>query len=134
MAVRTVAEKFLKTLSANPTFRHPLGLASLVSSSSPLFFAAASSAAGIATPYAVIASGMAKWLQLYSCVLMVRVMLSWFPNIQWERQPMCAIRDLSDPYLNLFRNILPPVMGILDMSPMLAFFVLGFFQVVLGYN
>ncbi|RRT37405.1 hypothetical protein B296_00058750 [Ensete ventricosum] len=42
------------------------------------------------TPLTVVASGMAKWLDIYSGVLMVRVLLSWFPNIPWDRQPTSA--------------------------------------------
>lgn len=77
------------------------------------------------TPLTVVAAGLGKWLDIYSGVLMVRVLLSWFPNIPWERQPLSAIRDLCDPYLNLFRNIIPPVFDTLDVSPLLAFAVLG---------
>ncbi|KAI4372178.1 hypothetical protein MLD38_010446 [Melastoma candidum] len=77
------------------------------------------------TPLTVVAAGLAKWLDIYSGVLMVRVLLSWFPNIPWERQPLSAIRDLCDPYLNLFRNIIPPIFDTLDVSPLLAFAVLG---------
>ncbi|CAN6840283.1 unnamed protein product [Brassica oleracea] len=50
--------------------------------------------------------GLSKWLDMYS-VLMVRVLVNWFPNIPWDRQPLSAIRDVCDPYLNLFRNIIP---------------------------
>ncbi|XP_061355929.1 ylmG homolog protein 1-2, chloroplastic-like [Gastrolobium bilobum] len=77
------------------------------------------------TPLTVVAAGLGKWLDIYSGVLMVRVLLSWFPNIPWERQPLSAIRDLCDPYLNLFRNIIPPIFDTLDVSPLLAFAVLG---------
>nr|XP_010923462.1 ylmG homolog protein 1-2, chloroplastic [Elaeis guineensis] len=93
----------------------------------PLFFAALKDRPSgyLNTPLTVVASGMAKWLDIYSGVLMVRVLLSWFPNIPWDRQPLSAIRDLCDPYLNLFRNIIPPVFGTLDVSPLLAFAVLG---------
>ncbi|XP_074568923.1 ylmG homolog protein 1-2, chloroplastic-like isoform X1 [Curcuma longa] len=94
----------------------------------PLFFAArrvARPSGYLNTPLTVVAAGMAKWLDIYSGVLMVRVLLSWFPNIPWDRQPLSAIRDLCDPYLNLFRNIIPPVFDTLDVSPLLAFAVLG---------
>ncbi|EPS74141.1 hypothetical protein M569_00615, partial [Genlisea aurea] len=92
----------------------------------PAFFAAIKSPAGSPnTPLTVVAAGMAKWLDIYSGVLMVRVLLSWFPNIPWDRQPLSAIRDLCDPYLNLFRNIIPPIFDTLDVSPLLAFAVLG---------
>ncbi|XP_010250069.1 PREDICTED: ylmG homolog protein 1-2, chloroplastic-like [Nelumbo nucifera] len=100
---------------------------SLVCTIGPLFFAALRDRPSgyLNTPLTVVASGMAKWLDIYSGVLMVRVLLSWFPNIPWDRQPLSAIRDLCDPYLNLFRNIIPPVFDTLDVSPLLAFAVLG---------
>ncbi|VVB01366.1 unnamed protein product [Arabis nemorensis] len=93
----------------------------------PLFFASIRDrpAGYLNTPLTVVAAGLAKWLDIYSGVLMVRVLLSWFPNIPWDRQPLSAIRDLCDPYLNLFRNIIPPVFDTLDVSPLLAFAVLG---------
>ncbi|KAJ0977938.1 hypothetical protein J5N97_013412 [Dioscorea zingiberensis] len=68
---------------------------------------------------------MPKWLDIYNGVLIVRVLLSWFPNILWDRLPMSTIRDICDPYLNLFRNIFPPVFDLLDASPLLAFAILG---------
>uniref|UniRef100_A0A1J3DKL9 Uncharacterized protein ycf19 n=1 Tax=Noccaea caerulescens TaxID=107243 RepID=A0A1J3DKL9_NOCCA len=95
--------------------------------SGPLFFASIRDrpAGYLNTPLTVVAAGLSKWLDIYSGVLMVRVLLSWFPNIPWDRQPLSAIRDLCDPYLNLFRNVIPPVFDTLDVSPLLAFAVLG---------
>ncbi|XP_021274319.1 ylmG homolog protein 1-2, chloroplastic [Herrania umbratica] len=108
----------LKTTSQNP---HPF------STVGPLFFASLKDRPSgyLNTPLTVVAAGLAKWLDIYSGVLMVRVLLSWFPNIPWDRQPLSAIRDLCDPYLNLFRNIIPPIFATLDVSPLLAFAVLG---------
>ncbi|GAV70753.1 YGGT domain-containing protein [Cephalotus follicularis] len=99
----------------------------LAHSAGPLFFAAVKGRPSgyLNTPLTVVAAGLAKWLDIYSGVLMVRVLLSWFPNIPWDRQPLSAIRDLCDPYLNLFRNIIPPIFDTLDVSPLLAFAVLG---------
>lgn len=76
------------------------------------------------TPQTVVAVVMKKWVDIYSDVLMLRLLLTWFPNLPWERQPLSAIRDMCDPYLNLFRNIVPPIFGE-DLSPMLALAVLG---------
>ncbi|GAB4844033.1 hypothetical protein Ancab_013998 [Ancistrocladus abbreviatus] len=130
-AIDSVSSKIRATMSANPT---PEELAkiqtlkqTLVCSIGPLFFAALKDRPSgyLNTPLTVVASGMAKWLDIYSGVLMVRVLLSWFPNIPWDRQPLSAIRDLCDPYLNLFRNIIPPIFDTLDVSPLLAFAVLG---------
>ncbi|KNA07269.1 hypothetical protein SOVF_173470 [Spinacia oleracea] len=106
----------------------------LLGSVGPLFFAALKDrpSGSLNTPLTVVAAGMAKWLDIYSGVLMVRVLLSWFPNIPWDRQPLSAIRDLCDPYLNLFRNIIPPIFDTLDVSPLLAFAVLGTLGAILS--
>ncbi|KAE8713108.1 hypothetical protein F3Y22_tig00110216pilonHSYRG00041 [Hibiscus syriacus] len=108
----------IKTINHNPNALFPMG---------PLFFASLKDRPSgyLNTPLTVVAAGLAKWLDIYSGVLMVRVLLSWFPNIPWDRQPLSAIRDLCDPYLNLFRNIIPPIFDTLDVSPLLAFAVLG---------
>ena len=37
---------------------------------------------------------------------------------------VCLCSTLCDPYLNLFRGIIPPIGGTLDLSPILAFIVL----------
>lgn len=107
-----------KTISQNPNALSAVG---------PLFFASLKDRPSgyLNTPLTVVAAGLSKWLDIYSGVLMVRVLLSWFPNIPWDRQPLSAIRDLCDPYLNLFRNIIPPIFDTLDVSPLLAFAVLG---------
>ncbi|GKU85923.1 hypothetical protein SLEP1_g522 [Rubroshorea leprosula] len=99
----------------------------LLCAAGPLFFAAMRSqrSGHLNTPLTVVAVGLAKWLDIYGGLVMVRVLLSWFPSIPWERQPLSAIRDLCDPFLNLFRNIIPPIFGTLDVSPLLAFAVMG---------
>jgi len=57
--------------------------------------------------------------------MIFRVLLSWFPNINWYDPPFSILSQLTDPYLNLFRSIIPPLGGI-DFSPLIAFFVLQF--------
>ncbi|XP_022727777.1 ylmG homolog protein 1-2, chloroplastic-like [Durio zibethinus] len=108
----------LKTISQSPNALSTMG---------PLFFASLRDRPSgyLNTPLTVVAAGLAKWLDIYGGVLLIRVLLSWFPNIPWDQQPLSAIRDLCDPYLNLFRNIIPPIFDTLDVSPLLAFFVMG---------
>ncbi|KAL9243100.1 hypothetical protein vseg_017028 [Gypsophila vaccaria] len=123
----TIAVKLIKLVSPSPETLQFLN-DNVFPTVGPLVFAAAAKSRPsgyLNTPLTVVASGMAKWLDIYSGVLMVRVLLSWFPNIPWDRQPLSAIRDLCDPYLNLFRNIIPPIFDTLDVSPLLAFAVLG---------
>ena len=40
---------------------------------------------------------------------------------------MYPLATLCDPYLNLFRGIIPPIGGTIDLSPILAFTVLNVF-------
>jgi len=67
---------------------------------------------------------LASFVEIYSYVLIVRVLLTWFPQINWYNQPFAALSQVSDPYLNLFRNIIPSLGGI-AISPILAFLVLN---------
>lgn len=73
----------------------------------------------------VLTTGFLNFLNLYNSALIVRLVLTWFPN------PPQAIENplstLCDPYLNLFRGIIPPLGGTLDFSPILAFVVLNLF-------
>ncbi|MCP6762582.1 MAG: YggT family protein [Fischerella sp. CENA71] len=72
----------------------------------------------------LLISTLATFIQIYSTLLIIRVLLTWFPNINWYNQPFAALSQITDPYLNIFRNIIPPLGGI-DFSPILAFLVLN---------
>uniref|UniRef100_A0ACD5WR82 Uncharacterized protein n=1 Tax=Avena sativa TaxID=4498 RepID=A0ACD5WR82_AVESA len=70
----------------------------------------------------VVSNGVNSFLSLYNTVLVIRLVLTWFPNT-----PPAIVSPLStvcDPYLNIFRGIVPPLGG-LDLSPILAFLVLN---------
>lgn len=71
----------------------------------------------------LIAVALGQFLQIYFVLLIVRILLSWFPNLNWYNPPLSILSQVTDPYLNLFRSIIPPLGGI-DFSPMLAIFVL----------
>lgn len=64
----------------------------------------------------------------YFILLIIRIFLTWIPNIDWDNQPYRAISRLTDPFLNIFRGIIPPIGGALDISPILAFIVLQIMQ------
>ncbi|MDB9445923.1 YggT family protein [Anabaena sp. CS-542/02] len=68
---------------------------------------------------------LATFVSFYSYLLIIRVLLTWFPTINWYNQPFAALAQISDPYLNLFRSIIPPLGG-MDFSPILAFLALNF--------
>ncbi len=60
-------------------------------------------------------------------LLIVRILLSWFQSAGWAYQIMSFLSPITDPYLNIFRSIIPPLGGI-DFSPILAFLALSFVQ------
>jgi YggT family protein len=62
------------------------------------------------------------FFQCYTLFLIVRVLGSWIPEFR-NHNFMRFIAHYTDPYLNIFRRIIPPIGGVLDVSPMIAFFV-----------
>ncbi len=76
---------------------------------------------------AVILGTVSSFITIYLGLLFIRVLLTWFPTIEWYNQPFAALSQITDPYLNLFRSIIPPLGG-MDFSPMLAFLALSFLQ------
>jgi YggT family protein len=77
-----------------------------------------------------IISLVINFIQLYSYMLIIWVIGSWFPQLQstgfYE-----YIDKLVYPYAKLFRGLLPPI-GALDFSVILAFITLGIIQHLLG--
>ena len=74
----------------------------------------------------VITTGINQFLSIYNAALIGRIILTWFPN-----PPRAIVEPLAtvcDPYLNLFRGIIPPLGGTIDLSPILAFVVLDLFS------
>jgi|TARA_B100000497_G_C7606480_1_gene364217 YggT family protein len=71
----------------------------------------------------LIFSSFIGFLQIYLILLLVRVSLTWFPNVNWYAQPFYSLSRLTDPYLKIFRGIVPPLIGI-DISPILGFILL----------
>uniref|UniRef100_A0A7S0WT46 Fanciful K+ uptake-b family transporter n=1 Tax=Pyramimonas obovata TaxID=1411642 RepID=A0A7S0WT46_9CHLO len=87
---------------------------------------------GMTSSAKLISQAVGSFLKLYLLLLFLRVLLTWFPNVNWMSQPWITLRQVTDPYLNLFRNLIPPIMGQIDMTPLLGFLVLQFLANVLG--
>jgi YggT family protein len=69
---------------------------------------------------------------LYTLMIAVRIIGSWFPSFS-QNQVMRYLRFYTDPYLNVFRKIIPPIGGMFDLSPLLAFFGLQIAEKCLTY-
>lgn len=63
----------------------------------------------------------------YSMIIFVYVMMSWLPT---DRGLLADIYHVlgrvCDPYLDLFRRFIPPIGGMMDVSPIVALLVLQF--------
>jgi YggT family protein len=63
----------------------------------------------------------------YYIMLLVRVVGSWVPQLHMH--PIFGfVVYYTDPYLNLFRRVIPPIGGVVDISTILALFALGFIE------
>lgn len=63
-------------------------------------------------------------IEIYSYVLIIYILMSWFPGAR-ESSFGNIITRLSEPYLEPFRKIIPPL-GMIDISPIVAIFVLRY--------
>lgn len=67
---------------------------------------------------------------VYIILILIRVLMSWIPRMPYNptlRSVLDFISETTDPYLNLFRRIIPPLGGGgfgLDLSPMIGIIVL----------
>lgn len=68
-------------------------------------------------------------VRIYYLILIVRIILSWVPQLPEPVQPFAnLVRALTDPVLQPFRNLLPPLrigMAALDLSPIILFLILS---------
>ncbi|MGY3778843.1 YggT family protein [Isobaculum melis] len=67
-----------------------------------------------------------KAIEVYSWVLIVYVLISWFPQARGSKFEY-YLGKISEPFLGFFRKLIPPFGGI-DFSPIIAFFALNLIQ------
>ena len=65
---------------------------------------------------------VATFFDLAQKIILVRILLSWFPNINWWNQPFKFLKDITDPILEPFRKMIPPIGG-LDLSPIILLMI-----------
>ncbi|SDG95603.1 YggT family protein [Alteribacillus persepolensis] len=63
-------------------------------------------------------------MQLYSWMIIIYILMSWFPNAR-ESSFGQMLGSLVEPYLEPFRKIIPPL-GMIDISPIVAIVALHF--------
>ncbi|MFT8361730.1 MAG: YggT family protein [Sporolactobacillus sp.] len=68
---------------------------------------------------------IAKAISIYSWILLIYVLMSWVPSVL-NSQIGYLFARVCEPYLSPFRRFIPPLGGVLDLSPVIAFLVLQF--------
>jgi YggT family protein len=85
-------------------------------------------------PLAVTRDDVAHYVNtlivVYIVLIFIRILMSWIPRVpyyRWLDAVLNFVREVTDPYLNLFRRFMPALRvggAGLDLSPMVATFVL----------
>jgi YggT family protein len=77
-----------------------------------------------------VADYVSALFYVYLALVFIRILLSWVPRLPYNpvlHAVVTFVHDVTDPYLRLFRRVLPPVGGggfALDLSPIIAIIVL----------
>jgi uncharacterized protein YggT (Ycf19 family) len=77
-----------------------------------------------------VADYVGALITVYIILIFIRILMSWFPRIpynRWLAMALNFITEVTDPYLNLFRRVIPAVRlgpAAVDFSPMIAVIVL----------
>ncbi len=77
-----------------------------------------------------LSHAIGQLFELLEFILILRILLSWFPNISWWKQPFKLLNDITEPILTPFRRMIPPING-LDLSPIFAFLSLEIIKTIL---
>lgn len=78
---------------------------------------------------------IASLANAYTTVIFVYVIMSWIPNSTGiVGEVYRVLGKICDPYLNLFKRLIPPIGGMIDITPIIALVVLQFVvRLVLGF-
>lgn len=68
-------------------------------------------------------------IRILKYAILARVLISWI-QVNPHGRLVRLIYEITEPVLRIIRNILPR-MGMIDLSPLVAFFALDFLQIAL---
>ncbi len=68
--------------------------------------------------------------RFYSILIIVYVLMSWFPKSGIFEDIYRVLGSVVEPYVGLFRRIIPPL-GMVDITPIIALLVLQYLIVPL---
>lgn len=62
-------------------------------------------------------------LWIFQLVLLARVLLSWFPNVDRSNPVIQLVYSITEPVLRPIRELLPQT-GMMDLSPLIVFLII----------
>jgi YggT family protein len=77
-----------------------------------------------------VANYVITLVYVYVILIFIRILISWLPRVPYSRPLdifLTFVRDVVDPYLNLFRRVIPMARlgpAAIDLSPMVGTIVL----------
>lgn len=71
--------------------------------------------------------GVMNAIQIFTFILYARFALSWFPQLPRQFPILQPINTVTEPYLRIFRQVIPPIAGF-DISALPAIFLLDIFS------
>ena len=79
-----------------------------------------------------VADFVTVFISVYILLIFAYIITSWFrlPYSTWLNRIQRFLYDVCEPYLRIFRRILPPF-GPLDLSPIVAIFSLYLIRIVI---
>ena len=73
----------------------------------------------------MITALIAGLINAYTIIIFIYVIMSWIPHMTGVVGDVYGILGrLCDPYLDLFRRLIPPIGGMVDITPIIALLVL----------
>ena len=69
-------------------------------------------------------------LSIYQLIMLARVLMSWFPNVDRTNPLIRLVFELTEPVLAPIRNLMPRTMMV-DFSPLIVFLIIAVLQRVL---
>ena len=77
-----------------------------------------------------VANYVITLVYVYVILIFIRIIISWLPRVPYSRPLdifLTFVRDVVDPYLNIFRRVMPMARlgpAAIDLSPMIGSIVL----------
>jgi YggT family protein len=70
---------------------------------------------------------LARVLQIYTFILLIRILITWIPNLDPHHPIVQLLFQVTEPVLEPARKLIPSI-GMIDISPIVVFIILGILQ------